>query len=165
MPGSKEPESPTDQQCKHCGLWFANRGIKSHEDNCTLAEYDVTLVPLAGETDEGGVPSDREGGHPTETADVVGANPTPHGPSEESEAQTVTDGGKAVAPPTPTLGEGDDENEDDHLRPIDEWFAAFEQANPETAETDEYREWKADKVETHDHVNLTDSTAEEVVFE
>jgi len=105
MNGSTEPEDRRDSQCKHCGLWFSNSGIYSHERNCDLAEFDETLVPLVDETptvDQGSDPPGKDGPVSERSADGSGANPPPH-------SETVTDGGRNP----PTFSADDEEPADD----------------------------------------------------
>lgn len=92
--GSHSPESPRDQQCRHCGRWFSDRGIKAHESNCEFEQWDVVLVELEDPDDVGGTPP-VEGSVPTEPepADGEAGNPTTHG-SDPSDA--VTDGGEGL---------------------------------------------------------------------
>lgn len=35
MSGREEPRAPSDVQCKHCGLFYDNRGIHGHQPHCT----------------------------------------------------------------------------------------------------------------------------------
>lgn len=44
--GSPDPEDVTDQQCQHCGLYYASEGVLSHEENCDFAGHDVRLQEL-----------------------------------------------------------------------------------------------------------------------
>jgi hypothetical protein len=46
LKGREERESRKDQQCVHCGLYYTDRGIKSHEEHCPLQEFDGRLQPL-----------------------------------------------------------------------------------------------------------------------
>lgn len=41
-----ERESPTDQQCKHCGLYFSKEGIHNHQRFCWLIDVDTRVQPL-----------------------------------------------------------------------------------------------------------------------
>ncbi|WP_303299611.1 hypothetical protein [Haloferax volcanii] len=43
MKGRKQPDAPTDCQCKHCGLYYDHRGISNHEPSCFLREFDTTI--------------------------------------------------------------------------------------------------------------------------
>lgn len=123
------PQSPTDQQCTHCGRYFSQRGIDSHEANCDFEEFDVVLVPIAGQDDEGETPSG-DGTDPSATApDDVGTSPSPDVAADTAGGTqgTRTDGGPR-APPTPDVEDVDDvqdEHDEDDGCPAcgsEEWF-------------------------------------------
>jgi len=42
LPGKPYPTDETDQECDHCGFWFDNAGIGTHEEHC-LVKTDPTL--------------------------------------------------------------------------------------------------------------------------
>lgn len=44
--GKKEPDSVRAQQCDHCGLYYTDMGIKSHQAYCPLQPFDVRIQPL-----------------------------------------------------------------------------------------------------------------------
>jgi len=88
--GSKSPESPSEQQCIHCGLWYSDRGIKAHEQNCDLEGFDVVLNEIEdGHPMHGGAPDDGESPDTPDPDAVEGDTPTTDG-ADPSEA--VTDG-------------------------------------------------------------------------
>jgi hypothetical protein len=62
--GSETQETKYDVQCQHCGLWYDDRGIDNHQANCSLRDYDVTLVDVDGDeqraTPDGGSTDDRD---------------------------------------------------------------------------------------------------------
>jgi hypothetical protein len=172
MKGSREPETAQDQQCSNCGLWYSKRGINSHEANCDHPEWAEPMVPLEGETEGGNPPTEREGPQATPAPDDVGTSPAP-------DAAVDTDGGPKT-PPTFEAGDdkqhdGDDvqeENDDlgDRYVPVEDYLEAFEEQNPETAQTEDYREWKRDlksridvvDVEATDGTKVRGATREEV---
>lgn len=83
--------------CPHCGLYYSNRGINSHERNCDVEEpilpldrHEDTPDPSGEGTTEGADPSDGVG---------AGDNPEPTPPEPEPDTEpatdTATDGGSA----------------------------------------------------------------------
>jgi DNA-directed RNA polymerase subunit RPC12/RpoP len=115
MNGSVDPERRTDQQCEHCGLWFARRGIHKHEETCPLRDKPVMCQPLASEVadeeasteDEIDVEADT-----SESADDVEPSTGSFDPDDSEPAEpAVTDGGSAAAPPTfDTLERGEEDD-------------------------------------------------------
>jgi len=144
--GSSQPEEPTDQQCQHCGTWWAFNGHPPHERNCDWAEYPNTLAPLTDATAEAilagdvednedefdgfkAVESDRDSlaDAKTEVVEAVeeagseGLDPEGSTPTTDARA----DGGvEAVAPPEPD-DPGPDEDDDEATCPScgsADWF-------------------------------------------
>lgn len=118
--GSREPETPKDVQCEHCGRYYRHDGIHGHEPNCPLKGEDVTIVPIVGSEDPSGpvTPGARTPDEPDDGEDAGGRTPiaevrdggelTPPAPDlEDSElvdepADAATDGGRTELP-TPDL--------------------------------------------------------------
>ncbi|ELZ87495.1 hypothetical protein C453_04054 [Haloferax elongans ATCC BAA-1513] len=89
--GTYEPQSATDQQCSHCGLYFRAQGIHNHESSCYLQDHDTMIQPLDDPV------SVREAESPTqddpEGVEVADTQPT---------VEAVTDGGNpALDAPDP----------------------------------------------------------------
>lgn len=99
--GSREPESPTDQQCTNCGRYYSAKGIENHEKSCSHPEWAEPLVPL----DEGSDTPESVGGDTSEGAPTTQASPDP----EVSDTPAETDGGLGLAGPPETSEEVEDE--------------------------------------------------------
>jgi ssDNA-binding Zn-finger/Zn-ribbon topoisomerase 1 len=113
-----EPTEKTDQECPHCGLFYSDRGIKAHRENCPLKGEDYWVRrPEAADVDEGGTPPE-SGGDPTEdeSDDDVAPDPSSHTSPSEGDAPTPkTDGGNPAldAPdPDPVVTDGGDASDD-----------------------------------------------------
>ncbi|SFR37179.1 hypothetical protein SAMN04487947_0571 [Halogeometricum rufum] len=100
MSGTYEPESPTDQQCRHCGLYFRAQGIHNHESSCYLDGHDAMIQPVdesRGEVED----PERVGRTESPTLDEPDETPTP------DPEQAVTDGGNpALDAPEPVATDG-----------------------------------------------------------
>ncbi|WP_233194309.1 hypothetical protein [Haloferax marisrubri] len=107
MNGSKEPQNPTDQQCEHCGLFYAAQGIHNHRPGCPLRDWDTMIQPLDG----AGEPAGERGSVP----DSDPANPAESGDIEVSDTQkAMTDGGNPIhGAPEPITDGGKDTEEVD----------------------------------------------------
>jgi hypothetical protein len=48
MPGgSAEPDDPEEEdQCQHCGQWFTEAGVLSHEEHCPWSKSDRRMFDL-----------------------------------------------------------------------------------------------------------------------
>lgn len=138
------------------------------------------MVPLEGREDRGNPPEYPGGDPPTEgegpetttAPDGVGASPAP-------DTAVETDGGPK-APPTFDAGEDSQPEVEDvqeasdemgeRFVPVEDYLAAFESENPETAQSEDYREWKRDlksridvvDVEATDNTTVRGKTREEV---
>lgn len=152
MKGKEEPENPTDRQCKHCGRWFSLRGHPPHEENCDFQEVDATLQPL---TEEGAAPTTHE------PKDDKGPDPST---SPAPEPKATTDGGIREPPEPKRTDGGKDKSETvpDRFLSVGEYLQRFERKNPETAQTDDFREWAADLHSRGEWVDVEETTTERV---
>ncbi|WP_363467822.1 hypothetical protein [Halogeometricum borinquense] len=100
MSGTYEAENPTDQQCRHCGLYFRAQGIHNHESSCYLDGHDTMIQPVdesRGEVDD----PERVGRTESPTLDEPDESPT------LDPKKTVTDGGNpALDAPEPVATDG-----------------------------------------------------------
>lgn len=150
MTGGVTPETATDQQCEHCGRWFSAQGIDSHEGACDLSDVDAVVVPvvdhgaadlLDDDLDEHDAFAD-EGPTPGHDVDAVeGPTPDEGGGQPVDEGATVTDGGRAMAPPEPDV-------EREPAPPTDD-----------VVDDDEQRDG-SDDVDDHDHDDVECPTCE-----
>ncbi|WP_233510257.1 hypothetical protein [Haloferax sp. Atlit-4N] len=99
--GTYEPQSATDQQCEHCGLYFRAQGIHNHETSCYLQDHDTMIQPL----DDPVSVRETESGTQDESADT-------EVPDTQPEVEAVTDGGNpALDAPDPVEGVATDGGE------------------------------------------------------
>jgi hypothetical protein len=145
--GSVTPETPTDQKCGHCRLFFSKNGLPPHEENCPLKGRDLVVVPVeeADALEASTDPREAVDRDPEALADakddvteaVEAATPTVVG--EEQGEPVTPDGGAVLDPPEPEAS--DDEEccpscgSTDYFDPDDLEDAALER-DPELATWD-----------------------------
>lgn len=102
--------------CKFCGLYYSDRGIKSHEESCqhrALYEWlerqsvdpeeTVGSLPWSGEPPEGPYPDAVQG---------AGTRPEGATPDDPTPDEAVTDGGEGLGLTGPPSGDTDDVDDD-----------------------------------------------------
>jgi len=110
--GSREPESPTDQQCENCGRYYSAKGIDTHERSCPHPEWAEPLVPL----EDGSDTSESVGGDTSEGPPQTQTSPAPEA-SEGSNPTAETDGGLGLAGPPEPDDDPDEEPSDAEPEP------------------------------------------------
>jgi hypothetical protein len=135
--GSREPESEDDQQCQHCGLWWASGGVQSHENNCDWQGVEKTILSLecphallragkmpterttedtrivedAEQVEEIGPPVEGDRAAEVEAGSDPGPNPGATPTHDPSSTEARTDGGPMSVPSFKS--ENADESEDE----------------------------------------------------
>lgn len=156
--GSLERESARDTQCTHCGRFYRNDGIHSHEDNCEFRDVEARVVDLEGREDRPEVSPDVE--TPDPTPDGVGADPDPMGSTPREDL--ATDGGPRD-PPAPDVqddvdddpGDPDVDDLPDRYMPVEEYLAELEESDADVGALEE-------RLADYDVVDLQASSAREL---
>lgn len=154
--GTLERECARDTQCEHCGRFWRNDGIHSHEENCEFQDVDARVVDLENRQDREDVFDDVE--TPDPTPDGVGADPDPTASTPTQDV--ATDGGPRDPPEPDVAVDGRDvatdggENIPDRFVQVGEWCDGVEDDKPELKARADWQDHRRELEQNYDYVDL-----------